>query len=371
MGLDRRDSEGDVDLEPHAPDPVRAAWNRLRQFPNKRGFLVLAALVALIVAGAATATNALAPRAAAPASATGATSASSEDGASTDEPMTPGEMMLGLYQHILPHPYTDEAWFTIGGFSFQPNNHHLAFLVAATLVFLLFAGLALRRKANLAPRGGMQNCLEALVLFVRNQMVYPIMGKEVGDRFLPLFLTQFFLILFMNLFGILPGIWGLSNTVHFPTTATANMSVTGGMALITFLTILGAGIKEQGFGKFVVHLAPSLDLGPGTANKVMKNLVLMILYPIEILGLLIKPGALMIRLFANMTGGHMALLTIYGLIFVAGAALPGVVTYPIAIVAVLVNVFLTFLEILVAFLQAYVFAFLSIIFIQAAVHPDH
>jgi F-type H+-transporting ATPase subunit a len=140
--------------------------------------------------------------------------------------------------------------------------------------------------------------------------------------------------------------------------------VTGGLALVTFTTILAAGMKEQGVGHFWVGLAPHVDLGPSPGMRAMRGAILGILYPIEFLGLLIKPLALTIRLFANMTGGHMAMLTVYGLIYVFQS-------YALAPVGIAFNVFLTFLELLVAFIQAYVFTYLSILFVGAAVHPEH
>jgi F-type H+-transporting ATPase subunit a len=208
--------------------------------------------------------------------------------------------------------------------------------------------------------------LEAMVLFVRDDMVYASMGKEHGKRFLPLFLTQFFCILILNLMGILPNLpkVGFLAHLHLPTTATANLAVTGGLALVTFLAILYAGIKQQGFGHFVKGMAPNVELGAGPGMRAMRVAILGILYPIEFLGLLIKPVALMIRLFANMTGGHLAMLTIYGLIFVFSS-------YVLGSVGVAFNVFLTFLELLVAFIQAYIFTYLSILFVGAAVHPEH
>ena len=108
--------------------------------------------------------------------------------------------------------------------------------MAAALVLLTFGWLAWCRRRNLRPVGPLQNMLEVLVLFVRDDMVYKSMGKHHGDRFMPLFLTQFFTILLMNLFGILPDVPFLSHAIHFPATATANISVTAGLAMVTLLT---------------------------------------------------------------------------------------------------------------------------------------
>jgi F-type H+-transporting ATPase subunit a len=194
-------------------------------------------------------------------------------------------------------------------------------------------------------------------------MVYANLGQEIGRRFLPLFLTQFFTILVMNLFGILPN-FDFFRSMHFPTTATANFWVTGGLALTTFTAILYGGIKEQGFSHFFVGLAPPIHLGDSTGMKLMRVAILLIMYPIEALGMLIKPIALTIRLFANMVGGHLAMLTVYGIIYIFQS-------YLIGAVGVGFNVFLTFLELLVALIQAYIFTYLSILFVGAAVHPEH
>jgi len=202
-----------------------------------------------------------------------------------------------------------------------------------------------------------------LVLFVRDDMVYSNIGEHHGRRFLPLFLTQFFTILLMNLFGILPN-FDFMRSMHFPTTATANFWVTGGLALTTFTAIIYGGIKEQRLGHFIVGLAPPIDLGSAPGMRLMRVAILCIMYPIELLGMLIKPIALTIRLFANMVGGHLAMLTVYGIIYIFQS-------YLIGAVGVGFNVFLTFLELLVAVIQAYIFTYLSILFVGAAVHPEH
>jgi len=271
--------------------------------------------------------------------------------------------MQELYGHLSAHRYSEVPFAKLGPVAFYFTNHEAAILIAAALVLLVFGWLASRRRRDLVARGPIENMLEALVTFVKDDMVYATMGQKTGRRFLPLFLSQFFCILAMNLFGILPN-FDFLRRMHFPTTATANLAVTGGLALVTLTTILYAGIKEQGFGHYFVGLAPSIHLGDGAVMKAMKVAILGIMYPIEAIGLLIKPIALTVRLFANMTGGHLAMLTIYGLIYMFQS-------YAIAPVGVAFNVFLSFLEILVAFIQAYIFTYLSILFVDASVHPQH
>lgn len=277
--------------------------------------------------------------------------------------LSDSEMMQTIYAHLFAHPYTHEPYAQLGPIPFHFTNHNLALLVSAALVLIAFGWLARCRKREVVARGPFQNALEALVTFVKNDMVYANMGEHHGRRFLPLFLTQFFCILLMNLFGILPN-FDFFRSMHFPTTATANIWVTAGLALTTFTVILYGGIKEQGLGHFVVGLAPPINLGDSPGMKAMRVAILCIMYPIEVLGLIIKPVALTIRLFANMVGGHLAMLTVYGLIYLFKS-------YAIGVVGVGFNTFLTFLELLVAFIQAYIFTYLSILFVGAAVHPEH
>lgn len=279
------------------------------------------------------------------------------------EALSPSAMMQTIYQHLFAHAYTHEPYAQIGPVPFHFTNHNLALLISATLVLLAFGWLARKRKQDPVARGPLQNALEALVSFVKNDMVYANIGEHHGRKFLPLFLTQFFCILLMNLFGILPN-FDFFRSMHFPTTATANFWVTGGLALTTFTAILYGGIKEQGLGHYIVGLAPPIHLGDSSGMKAMRVAILCIMYPIEVLGLIIKPVALTIRLFANMVGGHLAMLTVYGLIYLFKS-------YAIGVVGVGFNTFLTFLELLVAFIQAYIFTYLSILFVGAAVHPEH
>jgi F-type H+-transporting ATPase subunit a len=289
--------------------------------------------------------------------------AAAAEGAGAKAPGDVAEQMQELYGHLSPHRYSEVPFAKLGSIAFYFTNHEAAILVAAALVLLAFGWLAWRRRRDLVARGPLENLLEALVTFVKDDMVYATMGEKNGRRFLPLFLSQFFCILVMNLFGILPN-FDFLRRMHFPTTATANLAVTGGLALCTLTTILYAGIREQGFGHYFVGLAPPIHLGEGALMKGMKVAILGIMYPIEAIGLMIKPIALTVRLFANMTGGHLAMLTIYGLIYMFQS-------WAIAPVGVAFNVFLSFLEILVAFIQAYIFTYLSILFVDASVHPQH
>ncbi len=186
-------------------------------------------------------------------------------------------------------------------------------------------------------------------LWIRNEVVYPVMGQETGRKFLPLFFFMFFFILFMNMLGLLP--WSA--------TATANVWVTGALAVITLASMLICGMVAQGPIAYWKNLVPDAPLA-----------LWPLLFLVEVLGVLIKPLALCIRLFANMTGGHLAVLSIMGLIFVFGE-MSSTVGYGVAPIAVGFTVFVMIIEFFVAMLQAFIFTQLSVIFVQASVHPDH
>jgi F-type H+-transporting ATPase subunit a len=251
-----------------------------------------------------------------------------------------------MFHHLNDQVLVPLPTFRIGGVAFDLSitKAVLMMWIAVLLALVLFGVLARRLRSADTPRGSLTNLFEAIILFVRNDMVYEIMGEGTGSRFTPYFLTLFFFILFCNLLGLIP----------FLATATANVAVTGGLALLTFFLTQGSGIREQGFVPYMRSLVP-----PG-----MPIFLLPIMIPIEIIGHLIRPFALTIRLFANMTAGHVVILSLLGLIFLFRAIV-------IAVPAVAFVLFIDSLELFVACLQAYIFVFLSILFVNAAVHPEH
>ena len=190
---------------------------------------------------------------------------------------------------------------------------------------------------------GLANFFEAIVLFLRDEVVIPIMGEH-GKKYLPFLLTIFFFILFCNLLGLIP----------YSATATGNISVTAGLAICSFLVMLGAGIANNGFFGYFKSLIPS-GVPPA---------LLIILIPVELISLFVKPFALCVRLFANMTGGHVAILVFLGLIIIMQNEWIAIGAIPFA-AAIYV------LEIFVGFVQAFVFTLLSTVFIGMAAHPDH
>jgi F-type H+-transporting ATPase subunit a len=236
----------------------------------------------------------------------------------------------------------------VGPVDMTPTKHVVFLGLAALILLAIFipAGRAARRCGpDGTPKKG-HNVIETLVLFFRDQVVMPNIGHG-GERYVPFISTLFFFILIANLLGLLP--WGAS--------ATGNISVTAALAILSFVIIEVSGMRALGVRGYIgtiVYIPHGL---PGW----MVPLMAVIMTPVEILGKLAKPFALAIRLFANMTAGHVVLLAIIGLIFLFGS-------YAIAVAPVIMAVALIFLELFVAFLQAYIFALLSSVFIGLIRH---
>lgn len=241
----------------------------------------------------------------------------------------------------LPH----WAPIQIGNMSIDmsPTKHVVMLLIAATLclVTLLLAARAHKRQhtASGKPRG-FANGIEALVLYIRQEVIIPNVGHH-GEAYVPFVLSLFFFILFANLLGLIP----------YGSTATGNISVTATLAIITFFMVELAGIRTLGRGyiKTVVYW-------PSDQPFMMKALLTPLMTPIELIGKFTKPFALAIRLFANMTAGHIVVLALIGLIFTFGS-------YALAPLPLLMAVAIMVLEVFIAFLQAYVFSLLASVFI--------
>ena len=242
------------------------------------------------------------------------------------------------------------------GFSFAwidfsiTKNVVALFLLAIIMLWLFLAvAAAYRRRAGMEPRG-VQNFIEPLIEFVRDDIVEPTLGPK-SEKYLPYILTVFFFIWIGNMLGQLPFIANPN--------LTGNISLTLGLALITFiLTNIGGN----------AHYWKHILIAPGTPF-----LVKLILVPIEVIGILTKPFALMVRLFANITAGHVILLSLTSLIFVFGNLGESVAgASGGAVIAILFGIFMGLIELLVAFLQAFIFAILSALFIGMAVedHPE-
>jgi F-type H+-transporting ATPase subunit a len=254
------------------------------------------------------------------------------------------ELPFGVEIH-LPGP-----WYIPGTHIDVSLTKHVVYMMfAAVLVFLTiwYAGRQVekRHREGKGPRG-FGAAVEAMVLFVRDDVAIANIGHG-GEKFVPLIETLFFFILYCNLLGLLP--WGA--------TPTGNLAVTGGLALIAFLVIEIAGFRAlgpKGYLKTIV-MVPAGMTGVGAVAMAV------IMTPVELIGKIVKPFALCLRLFANMTAGHFVILSLLGLIFLFA-------NWFIAAGTVAFVLFMMCLELLVAFLQAYIFALLTSVFIGLMQH---
>ncbi|PYO42569.1 MAG: ATP synthase F0 subunit A [Gemmatimonadetes bacterium] len=253
------------------------------------------------------------------------------------------ELPFGLGEWHLP-----TGWYVFG-VDLSPTKHVVFMVLAAVLVFLTvwYAGRQVQRRQQegKAP-GGFGAAIEAIVLFIRDDVVIGNIGHG-GEKFAPYILTLFFFILYCNLLGLFP--WGAAPT--------GNLAVTGALALTAFVTIEVSGFRAlgpKGYLKTIVFVPPGMT-GIGAVAMAA------IMTPIEIIGKLVKPFALTLRLFANMTAGHFVILALLGLIFIFA-------NWAVAAGSVAFVTFMMLLELLVAFLQAYIFALLTSVFIGMMQH---
>ncbi|MDT0685487.1 F0F1 ATP synthase subunit A [Autumnicola psychrophila] len=225
---------------------------------------------------------------------------------------------------------------------FSITKNVAAMLITVILMLILFRSLASHHKENSHAPKGFNNALEALVLFVRDEIARPQIGEKKYMKFMPFLLTVFFFIWITNLLGLLPG----------AANVTGNIAVTVSLGLFTLVLIIFNGSKD--YWKHIFWM-------PGIPTFVKP-----ILAVVEVMGVIIKPLALMIRLFANITAGHIIILSLIGLIFLLENAGVAGISVPFAL-------FITVLELLVAFLQAFIFTILSALFIGMAVeeHEHH
>lgn len=233
----------------------------------------------------------------------------------------------------------------IGGFALDISlTRHVIMLMIAALLCVLTSVLALRAHNRKTAEGkapsGLGNGFEAMVLYLRNEVILPNVGPH-GNGYVPFLLTLFFFIQFANMLGLVP----------YGATATGNISVTATLAIVSFVVIELAGMKAQGrkYINTIVFWPDDMSLG-------MKLFITPILTPIEIIGKFTKPFALAIRLFANMTAGHVVLLALISLIFTFGS-------WFLVPVPVLMGIGISVLELFVAILQAFIFTLLTSVFI--------
>ena len=233
----------------------------------------------------------------------------------------------------------------------SPTKHVVMLLIAAILCALTLMTAAVSQARSAAtgkPPKGFANAIEALVLYIRNEVIIPNVGRH-GEAFVPFCLTLFFFILFMNVLGLIP----------YGATATSNISVTATLAIVSFFVVEIAGMRALGKGYI-----NTIVYWPHDMSFAMKAFISPIMTPVELLGKFTKPVALSIRLFANMIAGQVVVLALISLIFTFGSWL--IVPVPvIAATGIMV------LELFVAFLQAFVFTVLVSVFIGQVRESAH
>jgi F-type H+-transporting ATPase subunit a len=254
------------------------------------------------------------------------------------------------------------------------TNHMVMMFLAAGLMLLIFPAITKRYQNGEHVPTGTRNFFEAILVFIRNDVVKPILGDKT-DRYIQYIWTLFFFILFCNVIGLLPidlftghvvgwftdGRGGLGHHGHgIFGTATSNFWVTATLALISFAVIQYSGVKANGLGGWAKHF---LGGAPAFLAPVM--------IPVEFLGMLVKPFSLAVRLAANMTAGHILLAVIVSFAAMATAAIGVVGGLAVGAVSVVAAVAIMCLELFVALLQAYLFVFLTTLFIgQMITHHD-
>lgn len=267
--------------------------------------------------------------------------------------------------HQIEVPWPNSEWgkeidlpqwapFQIGPLSFDMSltKHVIWMMIAATLCAITLIGAARsheRHSREIGRPKGFSTGVEATVLYVRDEVIMKNVGHH-GDAYVPYLLTVFFFVLFANMLGLIP----------YGSTVTGNISVTAMLAIVSFIVIEIAGMRALGTGYLgTIFYWPS-DMPFG----LMKIVLFIILTPVELLGKFTKPFALAIRLFANMTAGHVIVLAFIGIVFTFGS-------YWVAPAPILMSVGIMLLEVLVALIQAYIFTLLTAVFIGQIREAHH
>lgn len=254
------------------------------------------------------------------------------------------EFFTAKYEHLEPHVVLDLGFFTF----YDVNLWQLYTLV---LMLIIFGLVRLSFRGN-GRAGWLIRVFRGWCHWLRDEVLVEVMGPDEARRFAPYFIYVFFFIAFANLLGMLP------NAV----TSTATIFVTATLALTTFGMMVIGGMMRQGVGAYWKNLIPHGLPAP----------LVPLMFVLEIIGLLVKPVALTIRLFANMLAGHLVIYSFIAMIFLFAKMLElGPVSYAPAAFAVGMSVFISIIEAFVAILQAYIFTYLSVIFVQQSLHPEH
>ncbi|MDP7009503.1 MAG: F0F1 ATP synthase subunit A [Phycisphaerales bacterium] len=280
--------------------------------------------------------------------------------------------------HILDKPVSGMEHWTMFG---KPvlTMHMISLVVAAVVTFIVLKIAAKRISIGdeslgtnrYLTKGRIPQIIEVITLYLRDNVIRPVLGEET-NKFLPFLLSVFFFILTCNLLGMIPfadiqvvigkvGFQQEGDWAIFGGTATSNLAVTGGLAIVSFLVIQLHAFKSLGIGGWAHHLTGGAPL-----------YLLPIMLPIEFMGMFIKPAALAIRLFANMVAGHtmLAVLTMFGMLAFQ-ATQNWLLTGSVEVISAIAAICISFLELFVAFLQAFIFMFLTAVFIGQMSHHDH
>lgn len=264
-------------------------------------------------------------------------------------------------QHVVDHPIitsngAHDGWWIL-------TNHMVMMLIAAGLCLAIFPAITRHYRDGRSVPTGRRNFLEAIMMYVRNDVAKPLLGDD-SDKFMPLLWTLFFYIWFVNLLGLLPLdaiqeviFQGKFHPIYG--TATSNFYVTATLALIVFAVVQFNGIRSAGVGGWAHHF---LGGAPWWLSPIM--------VPVELMGMAIKPFALAVRLAANMTAGHILLAVLIGFVPTAWAT-SAAVGSGIGVIAVISAILLMLLELFVASLQAYLFTFLAALFISQMISHGH
>ncbi len=294
-------------------------------------------------------------------------------------------------------------------FGLQITKFMVLELLAAGLILLIYIPIARRAATGELPKGAWWNAFESLLTFIRNDVVRPTLGEKYADKYVPFFWTLFLFILFNNLLGIFP----------FLGSPPASIWVTGGLALCAFTIMHGAAIADRGVVRYLTSLWPHIEIVPYPgqpaghghghghdhghehehdhnhahdhdhapaqpaepisarqwltwgAGAAFGLIICGLIFTLELFGTVIKSGVLAVRLFANMFAGHMVLATILLFVYQAGRGGLSPLWGAVTVGSVLGQIALSLLELFVAFLQAYVFTFLTALFTGMALHPAH
>jgi F-type H+-transporting ATPase subunit a len=256
---------------------------------------------------------------------------------------------------------------------------HMVTLIVAAILLVLVMRLAAKAietgpesqgNDRYLTKGRLAQLIETMIVYLRDEMLKPVMGERSANRYMPYLLTLFFFILINNLLGLIPvlditHLFG-GHTTWFGGTATGNLNITAGLATIAFFIIIIHAIKDLGWKGFLEHMTGGLHKEHWSLYPVVA-----LVFIVEVAGLFIKPAALAIRLFANMVAGHTLMAVLMG--FGAMAINGGMKWWgwgTISVVSAVAAVLITFLELFVAFLQAFIFMFLTAVFISLFTHHD-